>query len=134
MLRVGRVPLPLTRRLLGSDIHTRGASRLLSTEKEKSARPETGQATQTGTEHSSQRPDPPYTSSVSEAAAAANAEPLPFLSQPLGVPKRPTSESPSWGEKHAEWFNRDARLAKRRMMYVRRTHTQHQRSHAGLLS
>lgn len=65
-------------------------------------------------------PEPPaYTSSVSEAASEANAKPLPFLSQALGVSKRPTSESPTWTERHAEWFDRDVRLEKRRLMYVR---------------
>lgn len=131
MLRVGGVRLPLVRRIPSA--HAPGVARLLSTESDKSARPETGRTSQADTP-SSQRPDPPYTSSVSEAAVAANAEPLPFLSQPLGVPKRPTSENPTWGEKHAEWFNRDARLAKRRMMCVRHTHTQHQGSDAWLLS
>ncbi|WFD19487.1 Mitochondrial ATPase complex subunit atp10 [Malassezia caprae] len=131
MLRVGGARLPLVRRVLRTQ--ALGAVRLLSTENDKSARTETGQAPQT---QSSQRPDPPFTSSVSEAAAAANAEPLPFLSQPLGVPKRPTSESPSWGEKHAEWFNRDARLAKRRMIIKEATrgyfHDFHEiRSHGG---
>lgn len=59
-----------------------------------------------------------YMSSVSEAATEANTKPLPFLSQPLGITKRPTSEKPSWTERHAEWFDRDVRLEKRRLMYV----------------
>ena len=61
-----------------------------------------------------------YMSSVSEAATEANAKPLPFLSQPRGITKRPTSEKPSWTERHAEWFDRDVRLEKRRLMYVQR--------------
>lgn len=64
--------------------------------------------------------EPSYTSSVSEAAAEGNEKPLPFLSKPLGVSKRPTPERLSWGERHAEWFDRDARLEKRRLMYVHR--------------
>ena len=64
-------------------------------------------------------PQPPsYTDSVSGAAAEANTRPLPFLSVPLGVSKRPTSDRPTWSERHAEWFDRDVRLEKRRLMYV----------------
>ena len=59
-----------------------------------------------------------YTDSVSGAAAEANTRPLPFLSVPLGVSKRPTSDRPTWSERHAEWFDRDVRLEKRRLMYV----------------
>ncbi|WFD15023.1 Mitochondrial ATPase complex subunit atp10 [Malassezia arunalokei] len=75
-------------------------------------------------------------SSVSEAATEANAKPLPFLSQPLGITKRPTSEKPSWTERHAEWFDRDVRLEKRRLIIKDATrgyfHDFHEiRSHGG---
>lgn len=71
---------------------------------------------QEGPEAPSDAPPEPnsFTSSTSEAAAAANEAPLPYLSRPLGVDKRPTSASKTWGERHAEWFDRDVRLEKRK--------------------
>ncbi|WFD30303.1 Mitochondrial ATPase complex subunit atp10 [Malassezia sp. CBS 17886] len=63
------------------------------------------------------KPEPSFTTSTSEAASAANAQPLPYLSRALGVERRPTSETASWGERHPEWFDRDARLRKRKQLW-----------------
>lgn len=131
MLRVGQARAPLA---LIQHPRTLGAVRLLSSSNDQGAHSERGHPPPTSTERGLQRPDPPFTKSVSEAAVASNAEPLPFLSQPLGVPKRPTSDDLSWSEKHAEWFNRDARLAKRKMMYVDVGSHQYQGGDARLLS
>ncbi|WFD33798.1 U3 snoRNP protein [Malassezia cuniculi] len=57
---------------------------------------------------------PSFTQSTSEAAAAANAQPLPYLTHPLGVDKRPTSKKLTFAERHPEWFDRDARMEDRR--------------------
>ncbi|WFD23104.1 Mitochondrial ATPase complex subunit atp10 [Malassezia equina] len=136
MLRVGKARAPFVQRFLTQHPRTLGAVRLLSSSNDKGANSGPGQTSPTSTERGTQRPDPPFTKSVSEAAVASNAEPLPFLSQPLGVPKRPTSDDLSWSEKHAEWFNRDARLAKRKMIIKEATrgyfHDFHEiRSHGG---
>lgn len=77
-----------------------------------------------------------FTTSTSEAAAAMDKQPLPYLSRPLGVPGRPTSEKVSWSERHPEWYDRDARIAKRRMIVKEATrgyfHDFHEiRSHGG---
>lgn len=65
---------------------------------------------------SSDKPKSTFTKSTSETAAATNAAPLPFLTTPLGVQKRPTSKKLSWTERHPEWFDRDARMEDRRKM------------------
>ncbi|WFD26809.1 Mitochondrial ATPase complex subunit atp10 [Malassezia nana] len=126
MLRVGYTRVAPVRPWLCTYSQATSTARLFSSQKDNDKNVDRG----------TERPDPPYTSSVSEAAVASNAEPLPFLSQPLGVTKRPTSEALSWSEKHAEWFNRDARLAKRRMIIKEATrgyfHDFHEiRSHGG---
>lgn len=59
---------------------------------------------------------PSFTQSTSEVAAAANAKPLPYLATPLGVEKRPSTKKPTWAERHAVWFDSDARMDDRRRM------------------
>ncbi|WFD05767.1 Mitochondrial ATPase complex subunit atp10 [Malassezia vespertilionis] len=57
-----------------------------------------------------------FTSSTTKAAEAMNKQPLPYLSRPLGVQQRPSSERVTWADRKAEWFNTDKRLERRKVM------------------
>lgn len=80
--------------------------------------------------------EPSFTTSTSKRAAETDKLPLPYLSRPLGVSGRPTSETPTWLERHPEWFDREVRLEKRKQIVQEATrgyfHDFHEmRSHGG---
>lgn len=101
---------------------------------EENARQETGESS--ASSEPSKPMEPSFTTSTSKRAAANDKLPLPYLSRPLGVSARPTSETKTWLERHPEWFDREVRLEKRRQIVKEATrgyfHDFHEmRSHGG---
>lgn len=119
------------------DTHAYGARRFLADHpnppKQTGKQPEEAQTPATNTDAPI---EPSFTKSTSETAAENDKRPLPYLSHPLGVPARPTADTPTWIERHPEWYDRNARVEKRRRIVQEATrgyfHDFHgMRSHGG---